>query len=125
MPSDQDIAITSAVQEQRSVLRGEDIASSKMTESQVIAARKRWKLFDKTDSAAAMAREFGVTREAMRRALYGMTWSHLPGAINERPIIEKPPTIGAWARRRAAGELKTAYRAQRSKRSNREASDTE
>lgn len=50
---------------------------AKITEEQVAAARLRWIPFDRINSAAAMARELGITKQAMLAALHSESWRHV------------------------------------------------
>ncbi len=54
---------------------GENAGSAKLTESQVIEIRQRYG----TASLRQLAREYGVSHTAIRRAALGIKWSYLNG----------------------------------------------
>lgn len=60
---------------------GESNGSSKLTRSDVLVARKRVNVDG--ESISSVADDFPVTRQAMRRAVRGKTWSHLSGTPSE------------------------------------------
>lgn len=57
--------------------KGEQNPQSKLTEAQVLEARRRYRPGSRTDGAAALAREFGVSRHAVSLALRRATWKHI------------------------------------------------
>jgi len=57
--------------------RGEDKASSKLTEDQVIDMRLRYK---NRESMNSLAKEYGVHRSTARDIIRGKWWKHLPHA---------------------------------------------
>jgi Ni/Co efflux regulator RcnB len=56
--------------------RGEQVTSAKLTEKDVRAARRRYKT---GASISALARRYGVSRAAIRRAIHGENWGHVTG----------------------------------------------
>lgn len=57
--------------------RGSKNKASKLTEGQVLEARRRWKPGSRTSGAKALAKEFGVSRSTMTMALKRRTWRHV------------------------------------------------
>lgn len=57
---------------------GESHGMAKLTDAIVRQARARFAL---GESAAAIAREHGVDRHTMSRAIRGITWSHIQGSV--------------------------------------------
>lgn len=55
------------------IARGERTGTAKLSEADVIAIRRR----HPGESLRALAREYGVSHTAIRRAANGMKWSHL------------------------------------------------
>jgi len=53
--------------------RGESAGGAKLTEAQVLEIRRR----HGTASLRSLAREFGVSHTAIRRAALGIKWAHL------------------------------------------------
>ena len=64
------------------VKRGGQIWTAKLTEGLVADARARYALGDRP---SAIAKEMGVSDEAMRNAIFGVSWSHVPGAHRRAP----------------------------------------
>ena len=67
------------------VKRGEDLPQSKMTEDQVIKARKDYekarlliKRIQRKYTAKGLASRYGVHYRTMEKILSGESWSHLP-----------------------------------------------
>lgn len=58
--------------------RGEYRWNAKLTDSDVSNARRRYAA---GESAYAMAKEYGISAEAMTNAISGKTWSHVSGAV--------------------------------------------
>lgn len=48
--------------------------NARLTEAQVLEARRRYKPYCRANSAYALAREFGVHHATMDRAIWGLTW---------------------------------------------------
>ena len=58
-------------------MKGEANPISKLNEAQVLEARRRYRPRSETDGAAAIAREFGVSRHTVRLAIQRKTWKHI------------------------------------------------
>lgn len=67
--------------------RGEGVATSKLTEADVLKARKMYRAGG--ISCAALALMFGVKVPTMNSAVRGRTWSHLPGAVTEHLAVQR------------------------------------
>lgn len=63
----------------KSQVRGEKAGLAKLTADQVLEARHRYRDTDVTLSE--IAAEYGVKKSAMRQAITGKTWAHLPDAV--------------------------------------------
>lgn len=70
-------------------LRGEKNAWSTLTDEQVIELRSLWRAGAKTLS---LADRYGVSRDTIKRAANGRTYSHLPGA-HQRSWYEARPNV--------------------------------
>jgi hypothetical protein len=57
--------------------RGESSPRAKLTEEIVRSLRARYKPRDPVNSFAAMAREFGVDRDVVRKCVVRLTWAHI------------------------------------------------
>jgi len=51
--------------------------TSRLTEEIVLEARRRWRPHSRDNGAAALAREFGVSKATMSMALRRKTWKHI------------------------------------------------
>lgn len=70
-------------------LRGEQQHDAKLTEQGVIVARM---LYLGGSNYRDLAKQYGVTPTAMRWAVTGKTWSHIPGAVRSRqPFRPRQP----------------------------------
>jgi hypothetical protein len=54
--------------------KGEINPRAKLTMEKILMARDRFKLYDKVDGISAIARELGVSHDALSRAISGETW---------------------------------------------------
>lgn len=103
------------------LIRGEDIKGSVLTERVVIECRKRYAA---GETATVLAAEFGVNAGTMGEAVTGGTWAHLPGATPrggkayykrgvDNSLTKLTKEIAAELRRRwAAGEFQYALAAE-------------
>lgn len=57
--------------------KGETHGHVKLTEAQVLEAKRRYIPFDRMDGASAIAREFGVSQTAVSYAISGRQWKYL------------------------------------------------
>lgn len=62
----------------KAVLRGEKHGMARLTEVQVREIRRRYKRYDRTSSAAVLAREFGISQQSVADMLRGKSWKWLP-----------------------------------------------
>lgn len=76
-------------------LRGEAHPSSKLTRAEVAALRLRALA---GESLSTLAEVYGVSKAAVSRAARGVTWAHVPGAVND------DQEIGLQTRARAAND---------------------
>lgn len=100
---------------------GEGIVGSRLTEQVVIECRRRYAAGETT---TALAAEFGVNAGTMGEAVTGDSWAHLPGATprgektyykkgTENSLTKLTPEIAAELRERwAAGEFQYALAAE-------------
>ena len=56
--------------------RGEDNKNSKLSKEQVLEIRRIYKKRDRERGGGALARRFGVSDEAIRRCVNGVTWKY-------------------------------------------------
>lgn len=76
--------------------RGERSYAAKLTEGLIIAARAR---FQRGESIASLAREYGVANETLGRAIHGKTWPELSlGAVANVQRHEKCDDCGSTKR---------------------------
>lgn len=59
-------------------VRGSRVTGSKLKEEQVMEARRRVAAGERR---ASLAREFGISRTNLNKAVAGISWAHLPGAV--------------------------------------------
>jgi hypothetical protein len=67
-------------------LRGEQQHDAKLTEQGVIMARM---LYSGGSTFRELAAQYGLTPAAIRWAVIGKTWSHVPGAIRSRGVARR------------------------------------
>lgn len=70
---------TVRINKARTQVRGEKAGLAKLTANQVLEARHRYRATDVTLSE--LAAEYGLKKSAMRQAITGKTWAHLPDAV--------------------------------------------
>ena len=58
------------------IMHGEGNPSSKLTKSQVLNIRERYIPRDAQNGGAALAREYGVSRQCISHIIRGETWTH-------------------------------------------------
>lgn len=66
----------------RSVV-GEKQPAAKLNDEKVMAIRRR---VGAGETLCALAKEYAVTHQVVKKAAVGQTWSHLPGAVKPRNI---------------------------------------
>lgn len=75
---------------------GEVHHKSKLSESEVVEARK---LYSNGESTSVLAEKYGVVRSTIASAIDGRTWGHLPGAVELRSFGVPPTEIDEEAAR--------------------------
>lgn len=68
-----------------SVIRGERVGGSKLTEQQVKDIRSRYATGDVSQEILAF--DYGVTREAISRIICGKNWAHVDGTSLSDPLL--------------------------------------
>lgn len=70
---------------------GERVYTAALTAADVVEIRRR--AADRTVSYAAMAQDYSVRPGAIRAAIVGVTWAHVPGAIADHRWERNAPTM--------------------------------
>lgn len=80
-PTVRNILLRAGVSTERRAMLGEASAQAVLTEDDVVEMRKR---YANGETFAAIAADYDLTTEAIRKAVTGMSWSHVPGAVPAR-----------------------------------------